>query len=334
MTTLEELKTLPKLEAIVQSHGPLFDVIIIGGGPAGLTAALYAGRARLRTLLIEKALLGGMASTTYFIENYPGFPHGVSGMDLSRYLEEQAKKFGADFYYGNVSGISAKEDRKVVNIEGRKVEARALIMATGTETKKLGIPGEEQFHGRGVSYCATCDGPFYKGKNIVVIGGGNAAVEEALYLTRYASRISIIHRRDKLRADKVLAEQALNDPKIFVVWNTEVQEIIGTSRIEKVKVFNNQTRQTSLMPADGVFVYVGSNPNTGLIKGIVELDKDGYIKTDEEMKTSQPGIFAAGDARKKSLRQVITAASDGAVAANSARIYIEEELNSNKKKKK
>jgi thioredoxin reductase (NADPH) len=332
MTTLEELKTLPKLEAIVQSRGPLFDLIIIGGGPAGLTAALYAGRARLKTLLIEKALLGGMSATTYFIENYPGFPHGVSGMDLSRHFEEQAKKFGADFYYGDVSGVALKEDKKVVTIEGKEIEARALIIASGTETKKLGIPGEEQFRGRGVSYCATCDGPFYKGKNIIVIGGGNAAVEEALYLTRYASRISIVHRRDKLRADKVLAEQALNDPKIFIVWNTEAEEIIGAARIEKVRVKNNQTGQTNYIPADGIFIYIGSLPNTGMVKGLVDLDQNGYIKTDEGMRTSQPGIFAAGDVRMKSLRQVITAAADGAIAADSARKYIEEELSARKKK--
>jgi len=325
MITLEELKTLPKLEAIVLSHGPLFDLIIIGGGPAGLAAALYAGRARLRTLLVEKALLGGMASTTYLIENYPGFPHGVSGMDLAKYLEEQAKKFGADFYYSDVTGITIKDNKKIVQIDGRSVEARALIIAAGTETKKLNIPGEEQFIGRGVSYCATCDGPFYKGKNIVVVGGGNAAIEEALFLTRYASKISIIHRRNRLRADKVLAEQALNDPKIFVIWDSQVEEIIGTSRIEKIKVKNVQTKKTNYIPADGVFIYVGSQPNTSFIKGIIDLDKEGYIKTDENMKTSVMGIFAAGDIRVKSLKQVVTAVADGAIAANSARLYIEEE---------
>jgi len=322
---MEELKTLPKLEAIVQSHGPLFDLIIIGGGPAGLASALYAGRARIRTLLVEKALLGGMASTSYLIENYPGFPHGVSGMDLSKYFEEQAKKFGADFYYGDVAGITIKDNRKIVQIDGRSVEARALIIATGTETKKLNIPGEEQFIGRGVSYCATCDGPFYKGKNIVVVGGGNAAIEEALFLTRYAAKISVIHRRNKLRAENILAEQALNDSKIFIIWDSQVEEIIGTSKIEKIKVKNVQTQKTNYIPADGVFIYVGSQPNTSFIKGIIDLDKEGYIKTDENMKTSVPGIFAAGDIRVKSLKQVITAAADGAIAANSARLYIEEE---------
>jgi len=323
---MEELKTLPRLEAIVQSHGPLFDLIIIGGGPAGLTAALYAGRAGLKTLLVEKALLGGMVGTTYLIENYPGFPHGVSGIDLSRHLEEQAKKFGADFYYGDVTEISVKDKKKILKIDGRQVEARALIIAAGTETKKLGVPGEEQFIGRGVSYCATCDGPFYKGKNIIVVGGGNSAIEEALFLTRYAAKISVVHRRNKLRADNILAEQALNDPKIFVVWDSQVEEILGSSRIEKVKTKNLVTGQTNFIPADGVFIYVGSRPNSGFVKGMINLNDDGYIKTDDNMKSSVPGIFAAGDIRAKSLRQVITAASDGAIAANSARQYIEHEF--------
>ena len=323
---MEELKTLPRLEAIVQSHGPLFDLIIIGGGPAGLTAALYAGRAGLKTLLVEKALLGGMVGTTYLIENYPGFPHGVSGIDLSRHLEEQAKKFGADFYYGDVTEISVKDKKKILKIDGRQVEARALIIAAGTETKKLGVPGEEQFIGRGVSYCATCDGPFYKGKNIIVVGGGNSAIEEALFLTRYAAKISVVHRRNKLRADNILAEQALNDPKIFVVWDSQVEEILGSSRIEKVKTKNLVTGQTNFIPADGVFIYVGSRPNSGFVKGMINLNDDGYIKTDDNMKSSVPGIFAAGDIRVKSLRQVVTAASDGAIAANSARQYIENEF--------
>ncbi len=331
MTTLEELKTMPKLEAIVQSHGPIFDLIIIGGGPAGLTAALYAGRARLKTLLIEKALLGGMASTTYHIENYPGFPHGISGMDLSRHFEEQAKKFGADFYYGEVSGLSVKPDRKIITIENRTIEARALIIASGTETKKLGVPGEDQFHGRGVSYCATCDGPFYREKNIVVVGGGNAAVEEALYLTRFANKISIIHRRDKLRADRVLAEQALNDPKIFVIWDSQVEEILGADRIEKIKVKNLKSGNSSYLAADGIFIYVGATPNTTIANGLIDADKEGYIKTDEAMRTSVAGIFAAGDVRSKTLRQIITAAGDGAIAADSARSYIEEQLSKKRK---
>ncbi|HTY12665.1 MAG TPA: thioredoxin-disulfide reductase [Candidatus Omnitrophota bacterium] len=301
----------------------MFDLIIVGGGPAGLTSAIYAGRARIKTLLIEKALLGGMATTTYHIENYPGFPHGVSGMDLSRAFEEQAKKFGADLYYGDVTGISINDDKKIVEIEDRKIETRAIIVASGTETRKLGIKGEDTFHGRGISYCATCDGPFYRDKSIVVVGGGNAAVEEALYLTRFAKKISIIHRRDKLRADKVLAEQALNDPKIFVIWDSEVEEIMGKDRIEKIRVKNIKTGRTNYLDTDGVFIYIGSIPNTAIVKGLVELDPDGYIMTDEAMKTSAPGIFAAGDIRKKSLKQIVTAVSDGAIAADSARVYIE-----------
>ncbi|KAF0132880.1 MAG: thioredoxin reductase (NADPH) [Candidatus Saganbacteria bacterium] len=326
MTTLEELKTLPKLDAIIEKQGPLFDLIIIGGGPAGLTAALYAGRARLKTLIIERALLGGMASTAFHIDNYPGFPRGVSGMDISRYFEEQAKKFGADFYYGEVLGIKRKELYYEVKIDKKDISTKTIIIAAGSESKKLNIKGENEFRGKGVSYCATCDGPFYKDKSIAVIGGGNSAVEEALYLTRYASKISIIHRRDKLRADKILAEQALNDPKIFILWNSQIEEILGAARVENIKIKNTITKKSSRFPIDGVFVYVGSNPNSKLFSNLVKLDKNGYILTNEEMKTAASGIFAAGDIRKKTLRQIVTAASDGAIAANSARIYIDSNL--------
>ncbi len=320
--TLEEIKTLPKLEAIIEKNGPLFDLIIIGGGPAGLTAAIYAGRARLKTLVIEKALLGGMASTTYHIENYPGFPEGLSGIDLSHKLEEQAGKLGCLFYYGNVSRVG--KDR-TIEIEGRKITAKAIIIAAGTETKKLSVPGEEEFRGRGVSYCATCDGPFYRGKSIAVVGGGNAAVEEALYLTRFANKISIIHRRDKLRADKVLAEKAMNDPKIFIVWNSTIEKIEGNKRIESILVYNSQTKIKTKIPIDGVFVYVGMTPNTSFLKNLLKLDDNGFIIADSDMKTSASGIFACGDVIKKSLRQIVTAAADGATAAESARKFIIEE---------
>jgi thioredoxin reductase (NADPH) len=324
MVMLEDVKAQPKLEAIIQKEGPLFDLIIIGGGPAGLTAAIYAGRARLKTLLVEKALLGGLASTTYLLENYPGFPEGLTGIEMGNKLEAQARKFGCDIYYGEATGIKIEKAKKIVDVEKYKLETKAIILATGTQPKKLGLKGEEELRGRGVSYCATCDGPFYRDKNIVVVGGGNAAIEESLFLTRYASKITVVHRRDKLRADKILAERALNHPKIFILWNSEVEEIVGRERVEQVVVKNIKTQTKSKLLTDGVFFYVGSSPNSGLVKGLVKLDENGYILTDEELRTNVPGIFAAGDIRKKSLKQVVTAAADGALAADSARRYIEE----------
>lgn len=324
MVMLEDVKTQPKLEAIIQKEGPLFDVIIIGGGPAGLTAAIYCGRARLKTLLIEKALLGGLASTTYLIENYPGFPEGISGIEMGNKLEAQARKAGCDIYYGEATGIKINKNKKIVEIEKHRLETKAVIFAAGTEPKKLGLKGEEELRGRGVSYCATCDGPFYRDKSIVVVGGGNSAVEEAIFLTRYAQKITIVHRRDKLRADKILAERALNHPKIFVLWDSEVEEVIGQARVEQVVVKNLKTEARSKLAADGVFFYAGSSPNSKLVKGLVKLDEAGYVLTDEELRTNAPGVFAAGDIRKKSLKQVITAAADGALAAESARRYIEE----------
>ncbi len=322
MKTLEEIKTMPEIEEIT-SEDNLLDLVIVGGGPSGLTAALYAGRSRLRTLLIEKALVGGMASTTFHIENYPGFPEGISGIDLSQKFEEQVKKLGVKIHYGDVTRIN--ED-KTIEVGGRKIRAKAIIIASGTETKKLGIPGEEKFIGRGVSYCATCDGPFYKNKNIAVIGGGNAAVEEAIYLTRFANKVSIIHRRDKLRADKILAEQAMNHPKIFIIWNSIAEKIEGKTVIEELTVKNVQTNVSTKIPLSGVFIYVGLNPNTASVKDILKLDKWGYIVVDKEMRTSVPGIFACGDVTDKPLRQIVTAASDGAIAADSARKYIEEKI--------
>jgi thioredoxin reductase (NADPH) len=331
MVTLEELKTQPKLEAIILKDGPLFDLIIIGGGPAGLTAALYAGRAKLKTLVIEKALLGGMASTTFMIENYPGFPEGLTGMELAGRFDEHAKKFGADIYYGEVAAIKAEKGKHKVQIEGKNLGTKALILATGSEPKKLNIKGEEEFRGRGVSYCATCDGAFYRDKNIVVVGGGNSAIEEALFLTRYAKKISIIHRRDKLRADKILAERVMNHPQIFIIWNSQVEEILGRDRMEEIKVRNLQTQKVSNLPAEGIFIYVGSTANTAFLSGQINLDKEGFILTDEQLRTSVPGIFAAGDVRCGTLKQVVTAAADGARAAESARRYIEEELTAKKK---
>lgn len=323
MTILDRLASKPKLETIItkMSHG--YDVIIIGGGPAGLTAAIYAGRYGLKTLLIEKAILGGLASTTYRIENYPGFPEGISGMDLANKLEEQARLYGTNILYGSVSSIDIEKKSRIVNVDNKKLKTKAVILATGTEPKKLNVPGEEALRGRGVSYCATCDGPFYKDKNIIVVGGGNSAVEEALFLTRYAKKVSILHRRDRLRADHALAKQALSHPKIFMLWNSTIEEIKGKDRVEEVVIKSTATEKGSVIKTDGVFIYAGSLPQTDFLKGTVDLDENGFISTTGRMITSQPGVFVAGDVRKKSLRQIITAAADGAMAADEARKYTE-----------
>ncbi|OGC19873.1 thioredoxin-disulfide reductase [candidate division WOR-1 bacterium RIFOXYC2_FULL_37_10] len=320
---------MPQLESIIQNDGSFFDLIIIGAGPAGLTAALYAGRARLKTLIIEKALIGGMAATTDRIENYPGFPEGISGMDLSHKFEEAVRKLEIPIYYGDVTTIS--RDRSII-IEGKKIKAKAIIIASGTETKKLGVEGEDRLRGRGISYCATCDGPFYRDKNIAVAGGGNSAVEEAIYLTRFAKKVSIIHRREKLRADKILVERALNDPKIFMIWDSIIEKIEGEKRVEALSLYNNATKIKTKIPMEGLFIYVGRTPNSSFAKEVVNTNKNGFIKTDQEMKTSVPGIFACGDVISKSLWQIVTATGEGAVAAESARKFIEEEYSDNAKK--
>lgn len=306
-----------------KEKGKMLDLIIVGGGPAGLTAALYAKRAGLNILLVEKMILGGMASTTYFIENYPGFPEGISGMELSQRFQDQAKKLGINVSWGNAINVINKKNRREVTVDGKSISAKALIIATGTEAAKIGVPGEDEFRGRGVSYCATCDGAFYKDKNIMVVGGGNSAIEEALFLTRYGKKVSVVHRRDKLRAEKILGDRAIADPKIYFFWNSVVEEIKGRQKAEEVILSDLQSKKKIKIPIDGIFVYIGSNPNSDIVKDIVKLDAKGFIKVDENMKTSAEGVYAAGDIIVKPLRQIITAASDGATAAESARKYIE-----------
>ncbi|MFC1637456.1 thioredoxin-disulfide reductase [Candidatus Margulisiibacteriota bacterium] len=317
------LKTRPQPQMAATKERPPLDLIIIGGGPAGLTAALYAVRSRLKVLLIEKMILGGQATTTFSIENYPGFPEGVSGTELSDRLQDQVRRLGLDILWGNTISLKNKKGRREVQVDNKLLTAKAVIVATGTEAAKLGVPGEDEFRGRGVSYCATCDGPFYKDKNIMVIGGGNSAIEEALFLTRYAAKISVVHRRDQLRADKILAERALAEPKLYFYWHATMEKISGKQKIEEVVLKDLQSQKKLKVPIDGVFIYIGSKPNSEIVKGVVKMDQKGFIQTDENMKTSAAGIFAAGDVRVKSLRQVVTAAADGAIAADSARKYIE-----------
>jgi thioredoxin reductase (NADPH) len=303
-----------------------YDLIIAGGGPAGLTAGLYAARAMLRTLLLEKMTPGGQAATTFHIENYPGFPEGISGPDLAQAMENQAKKFGLEVTYGDVKKMSFQEPLWQVEYEDQKFLAKAVIVASGVESRKLGVPGEETLRGRGVSYCATCDGPFFKDQEIGVVGGGDSAVEEALYLTRFAAKIHLVHRRNALRAEKIIQERAFQNPKIEFLWDTVVTRILGDSGVEGLELQNVKSKALRTLKVGGVFLYVGSLPNTEFLKGIVKLDEQGYVVTDDQMATSAPGIFAAGDVRKKLLRQIATAVGDGAMAAFAAGQYIESRL--------
>jgi len=318
-----QLQIKPKPHKLLDKKKAMFDLIIIGGGPAGLTAALYASRARLNVLLIEKMILGGMASTTFQIENYPGFPDGISGMELSNLLQDQVRRLGLEIVWGNVTVLTHDPSLYQVTVDGKLLNSKAVILATGTTAAKLNVPGEDELRGKGVSYCATCDGPFYKDKNIIVVGGGNAAIEEALFLTRYAKKISLVHRRDELRADKILAEKAKADPKIYFFWHSVVEKISGEHKVEEVILRDLRNNNSLRVAVDGLFIYIGTKPNSELVKGLIKTDKFGYIKTAENMATNLPGLFAAGDVRLKGLRQIITAAADGAIAAEAARTYIE-----------
>jgi len=299
-----------------------YDIIIIGGGPAGLSAGIYASRARLRTLLIEKGMFGGLIANAELVENYPGFPEGISGFDIGERMSRQASKFGLETLSAEVTGVDLLKDIKVTNTTEGDFSARAVIIASGAERKRLGVPGEDIFINRGVSYCATCDGALFRDRVVAVVGGGDSAVEEALFLTRFASKVIIIHRRNQLRASKMAQERALSNKKIDPMWDTVVEEIKGDSKVSQLVVRNVKSGATAQIVADGVFVYVGQNPNTGFLKGQLPLDKEGYIITDDRMGTQIKGVYAAGDIRKNSSRQVITAAGDGATAAISAEKFL------------
>lgn len=302
-----------------------YDVIIIGAGPAGLTAGLYTGRARLKTLILEKATFGGQAATTDLIENYPGFPEGVGGFQLTELMKEQAVEFGAELReITPVSTIEAVGDDRVVKTEDESFTARAIIIASGSEPKVLGIPGEEELRGRGVSYCATCDGAFYRDKVVAVIGGGNSAVEEAIFLTRFASKVYLVHRRDELRADKILQERATANEKIEIIWDSHLKKVLGTGKVEEIVVEHKNTAERTSYPVDGVFFYIGTVPNTVFCESAVDMDTRDFIVTDERLQTSVPGVFAAGDCRANLLKQVAVAVGEGALAAVEAARYIEE----------
>ena len=302
-----------------------YDVIIIGAGPAGLTAALYAGRARLKTLILEKATSGGQAATTDIIENYPGFPDGVGGFQLTELMKQQAVEFGAEIReISPVTGIETHGDNRVVKTDEETLVAKTVIVATGSEPRALGIPGEDELRGRGVSYCATCDGAFYRDKVVAVIGGGNAAVEEAIFLTRFASKVYIVHRRDELRADKIVQERAFDNPKIEIIWDSHLKKILGDGKVNEMVVENKNTHERKSYQVDGVFMYIGTVPNTEFCEGLVDLDGRDFITTDESLQTNVPGIFAAGDCRANLLKQVAVAVGEGALAAVGAEKYVEE----------
>jgi thioredoxin reductase (NADPH) len=303
--------------------GKIYEVIIVGGGPGGLTAGLYTSRARLSTLLIESALFGGQMTTTEMIENYPGFPQGITGDELSRLMEEQAKRFGMETVTEEVVKVSLEEEMKVIQTHESTYHCEALIICTGTEYRKLGVSGEKEFAGKGVSYCATCDGAFFQDSQIVVVGGGDSALTEALFLTKFAKELTIIHRRDALRGTKIYQERVFANPKIKFLWNSVVQAIKGDSVVRSVVVKNVKSGETKEFATDGAFLFVGLVPRTQFLKGVVQMDTGGYILTNEDCETSVKGIFAAGDCRKKLLRQVATAVGDGATAAFAAEKYLE-----------
>ena len=304
----------------------IYDAIIIGGGPAGLTAGIYLGRARMNTLLIEKAMPGGQAVLTEIIENYPGFPEGIGGPELMQKMEEQATRFGLKKEYGEVKKVkeNKKDKIKIVKTDSQEYKALTVIIASGAEAKKLGVPGEEELRGKGVSYCATCDAPFFQNQKLVLVGGGDTAIEEALYLTKFAREITIIHRRDRLRATKILQERVFSNQKINFVWDSVVTRISGKEKVEGVSIKNIKTGEEKEISCQGVFLFVGNLPNTIFLPGTIKLDERGYIITDDNMMTSQEGIYACGDVRRKILRQVVTACGEGAAAAFAAEKYIEE----------
>lgn len=303
-----------------------FDLVIVGAGPAGLTAAIYGARARLRTIVLDEGMPGGQVKTTHKVSNYPGFPEDVKGAELAGLFAKQAERFGARIARAveiTKMDLASREKRFVLD-EDEEITGRAVIVATGAKPRALGLPGEDTFRGRGISYCATCDGAYFEGKDIHVIGGGNSAVEESLFLTQFARSVTIIHQFDEFQAEPATAKEALENPKIKVMWSHEPRAFLGETALQKLRVENLKSKQTSELPTDGVFVFVGMVPRTELLKGVVPLDRWGCVETDDSMQTSVPGLFVAGDIRAKKFRQITTAVADGTIAALAAQKYLRE----------
>ncbi len=304
----------------------IIDVAIVGGGPAGLTAAMYASRAGLRAVVFERGEVGGQVALTDWVENYPGFPEGIEGPALMERMKEQALRFGTEIVPDEIEGLRRARDGRLLVLTGVDGEylARTVIIATGSDPRRLGVPGEDTYYGRGVSYCAVCDGHFFQGKRVAVVGGGNSAKTEALYLANLASTVYLIHRRDQFRGERILDERVRSRDNIELVLNTVVDEILGDQMVTGVRVRHVKTNETRVIPLEGVFVYIGLIPNSDFVRGFVNLDEQGHVITNEHMETNQPGVYAAGDIRSGSLRQITTSVGDGAIAATRAGEYIAE----------
>lgn len=300
----------------------IYDVIIIGAGPAGMTSSIYASRANLDVLMVEKKYPGGQMLSTAEIENYTGYEN-ITGPDLSEKMFEHSKKFGTDFVFGEIKKVKIENNIKILEISGKTYKAKSIIIATGTQARLLGIEGEKEFTSKGVSYCAVCDGAFFKGKNVVVIGGGDSAIEESLYLANLVNKVTVVHRRDELRAQKILQDRAFKKKNIEFCWDSIPVKINGEKKVTGIEVKNVKTNEIKKIEAEGIFIYIGMIPQTEVFKDLNILDEKGYVIADENMLTSVEGAFVAGDVRQKEIRQVVTATSDGAIAAQSAYKYIE-----------
>ena len=298
-----------------------YEIVIIGGGPAGLAAGLYAARARRKTVLLEKGVIGGQIALTELVENYPGIPT-INGFDLAQAMLNQAETYGLEVEYAETTGIEQDGRQWLVRTTEDEYAAKAVIVTAGADYNKLGVPGEERLTGRGVSYCATCDAAFFKGQHVIVVGGGDAAMDEGLFTTRFADKVTVIHRRDKLRAGAILQERAFANPKMEFVWNTVVTEVLGEDGVTGVRLHNRETGEDSTMDIAAVFVFIGQHPNTGFLGGLVPVDEGGHALVSEWMETELPGLYVAGDARRNSARQVVSSAGDGATAAIAAEHYL------------
>lgn len=301
-----------------------YDVVIIGGGGSGMTAALYTSRANLKTALFEKLVPGGQIAVTDLVENFPGFPEGVLGPDIAQKMQAQAEKYGTQFFYDEVTAIEKKADSSfAIKTASQVYSARSVILAMGASFRMLNVPNEKELIGKGVSYCATCDGAFFKGKEVVVVGGGDSALQEGIFLTRFATKVTIVHRRDTLRASPILQDRAKSNDKIKFIWDTAVQKVLGKDKVEGLILKNLKTGAESEFKTEGLFVFVGHDPNSKLVKGVVDLNEHGYVLAKDSLATSVEGIFAAGEIRQGAVKQLVAACGEGCEAALAAQAYLE-----------
>jgi thioredoxin reductase (NADPH) len=327
MFEIQPLSSLDgKPEGSDEEDPQIYDLIIMGAGPAGLTAAIYTGRARISTLVLTGTLPGGQPVNTDLVENFPGFPEGIAGPDLAQLFQSQAARFGARLKMDTVTEVDFTTNPFTVNTLSQSYQGRTVIVATGAVPRMLGVPGEEKFYGRGVSACATCDGFFYRDKKVVVVGGGDSAITEAMFLTRFAKEVVVIHRREELRATKIYQEKVLEYPQISFAWNSVVEEVLGEDTVTGVRVRNVKSGESSIIETDGVFIYIGMVPQTEMFAGQLEMDDAGYIISDERQRTNVPGVFVAGDVQDPNYRQLVIAAATGTKAAMEAGHYITEHL--------